>query len=77
MAISDALQGKGIGSSLLKQCLKAAQSRGVKQVMGFVLAENTQMLVLARKLGFSLNRMPDSGEYELIIDFKDMQFDQP
>ncbi len=74
-AISDGWQGKGIGSSLLKQCLKAAQSRGVKHVVGFVLAENTQMLMLARKFGFSLKRASNSGEYELTIDFKDMQFD--
>ncbi|MBC2703183.1 GNAT family N-acetyltransferase [Desulfobacula sp.] len=75
LAISDEWQGKGIGSSLLKLCLKASQSKGVKQVVGVVLAENTQMLMLGKKLGFSVKRHPDSGEYDLIIDFKDMHID--
>ena len=75
MAISDEWHGKGIGPSLLKQCLKAAQSRGVRHVVGLVLAENTQMLMLGRKLGFTINRTSHSGEYELIIHFKDMHFD--
>lgn len=67
-----ALMGKGIGSSLLKLCLKVSQTKGVKQVVGVVLAENTQMLLLGKKLGFSVKRHPDSGEYDLTIDFKDM-----
>ncbi|MCD4741682.1 MAG: GNAT family N-acetyltransferase [Desulfobacteraceae bacterium] len=75
MAISDEWQGQGIGSSLLKQCLKAAQSKGVRRVMGIVLGENTQMVKLGKKLGFSINRLPDSGEYELTIDFHNMHID--
>ena len=75
MAISDEWQGKGIGSSLLKLCLKAAQAKGINQVMGIVLAENTQMLRLARKLGFSVSRHPDSGEYDLTIDLENMHID--
>jgi len=72
LAISDKWQGKGIGSSLLKLCLKASQSKGVKQVVGVVLAENTQMLLMGKKLGFSVKRHSNSGEYDLTIDFKDM-----
>jgi len=75
LAISDEWQGKGIGSSLLKQCLKAAQTRGIKKVIGFVLHENIQMLKLGRKLGFSINRAQVCGDYELTIDFKDMNMD--
>ncbi len=72
IAISDEWQGKGIGSSLLKQCLKAAQSKGVKKVTGIVLSENKQMLLLARKLGFDMKHIPSIREYELNIDFNDM-----
>jgi len=61
-----------IGSALLKQCLKAVQGKGLKQVMGIVLAENIQMLMLGKKLGFSVKRNSDSGEYDLLIDVKDM-----
>jgi len=40
-----------------------------------VLAENIQMVRLGRKLGFSVNRHPDSGEYDLTIDLKNMHID--
>jgi acetyltransferase len=68
IAISDQWQGKGIGSSLLTQCLKAARQMGIRRVMGVVLSENTQMLKLGKKLGFSIHRVPGGGEYELIIE---------
>ncbi|MCK5836092.1 MAG: bifunctional acetate--CoA ligase family protein/GNAT family N-acetyltransferase [Desulfobacula sp.] len=68
IAISDKWQGKGIGASLLKQCLTAARNRGIKRVMGLVLAENTQMKKLGKKLGFSIHRVAGSSEYELTID---------
>ncbi|MCK5163674.1 MAG: GNAT family N-acetyltransferase [Desulfobacula sp.] len=75
MAISDEWQGKGIGSSLLKLCLKAAHSMGIKRIMGIVLAENIQMQQLGRKMGFCVKRHPGSGEYDLTIDFEDMKID--
>lgn len=75
MAISDEWHGKGIGSSLLKQCLKAAQSKGIKRVTGVALAENTQMLMLGSKLGFSVNKLPDGPEYELVIDYNKMNIE--
>jgi acetyltransferase len=68
VVVQDAWQGKGIGAALLKQCLKIARSRGVIEVWGTVLAENTQMLALGRSLGFKLSRDPGVGEYELRID---------
>ncbi|MDZ7663713.1 MAG: bifunctional acetate--CoA ligase family protein/GNAT family N-acetyltransferase [Desulfotignum sp.] len=75
IAISDDWQGKGIGSSLLTQCLKSARQMGIRHVMGVVLAENTQMLKLGRKLGFTIKRMAEGGEYELIIETQDLNID--
>jgi acetyltransferase len=68
LAISDEWQGQGIGAALLTQCLAAARNQGMKQIMGFVLAENTQMLKLGKKLGFKIKRIPESSEFELTID---------
>lgn len=75
IAISDDWQGKGIGSSLLTQCLKAARQMGIRRVMGLVLSENTQMLKLGGKLGFAINRAAGGGEYELIIETDDLDLD--
>jgi acetyltransferase len=66
--VGDRWHGKGIGASLLKRCLSIAKSRGITTVWGSVLAENTHMLALGRKLKFAAKRIPDSSEYELRLD---------
>jgi len=70
VVVGDAWQGKGIGAALLKRCLDIAGERGLENVWGLVLAGNTQMLALGRKMGFTLKKVPDAGEYELIMDLK-------
>ena len=69
VAVDDPWQGKGIGAALLQRCLFIAKERGIQKVMGTVLAENTQMLALGRKLGFNIKKEQDVPEYELSIDF--------
>jgi acetyltransferase len=68
--VSDPWQGKGIGAALLQRCLAIAKERGIEKVMGTVLAQNTQMLALGKKLGFKVNRVPGVGEYELSLYFQ-------
>jgi len=70
VAVGDAWQGKGIGAALLKRCLTIAEKRGIEEVWGAILAENIQMLSLAKKLGFKFKNAPGSGEYELSIDLR-------
>ena len=65
--VKDAFQGKGIGACLLLRSLGIARLRGIKTICGLVLAENTQMLALGRKLDFKVKRIPQSTEYELTI----------
>jgi len=70
IVVSDPWQGKGIGAALLQRCLSIAKERGIETVMGTVLAENTQMLALGKKMGFKIKKVSGAGEYELSIDFK-------
>jgi acetyltransferase len=69
VAAEDPWQGKGIGVELLRNCLLITRERGIRKVMGIVLAENIQMLALGRKLVFKITRRPGGTEYELSIDF--------
>ena len=69
VVVSDPWQGKGIGAGLLQRCLSIAKERGLQRVTGTVLAENTQMLALGKKLGFSIKKEQGVPEYELSIDF--------
>jgi acetyltransferase len=68
VVVGDPWQGKGIGATLLQRCLGIARERGIREVTGTVLAENTQMLALGRKLGFKMKKEPSVPEYELSID---------
>ena len=65
--MGDPWQGLGIGAALLQHCLTIARDHGIQKVWGVVLAENTHMLTLGRKLGFTVQRA-GGAEYELTID---------
>ncbi len=67
--VGDTWQGKGIGSNLLEKCLSIAEKRGFQTVHGVVLHENRNMLALGKKLGFDIQRDPESEEYNLVIHF--------
>jgi len=56
------LKGKGIGTLLLRRLLDYAWERGIAEVYGDVLAENTLMIALCRDLGFALSSLPGAAE---------------
>lgn len=68
IVLSDAWQGKGIGSRLLHHALMCAASYGIEEVWGPVISTNTGMLRLGENLGFRVQRDLDSAEYRLTID---------
>jgi acetyltransferase len=72
VAVGDPWHGKGVGAALLKRLLMIAKERGMASLGGPVLDENTHMLALARKLGFSISRLPGEGAYEIKMDLKSM-----
>ncbi len=67
--VGDPWQGKGIGASLMRQCLLIAKQRGFVHIHGIVMKENTQMLALAKKLGFAVTKGKNASEYEIEINF--------
>jgi acetyltransferase len=71
VAVSDPWHGKGIGVALLQRCIFIAKERGIQRITGTILADNTQMLALGRKLGFSIKKEKGIPEYELSIDFRE------
>ncbi len=71
--VADRWQGKGIGATLMKDLLLIAQGRGIKVIYGIILAENRQMLTLARKLGFDIRKEPDTNQYDVRINLETVQ----
>jgi acetyltransferase len=54
--VSDSMQGKGLGTELVKRLIEVARAENIGRVRGDILAENTAMLKVCKKLGFRLKR---------------------
>ena len=58
LVLADAWQGQGLGRRLLATLLEHAQTAGVREVVGVVLATNRAMLRLARSVDFAVTAEP-------------------
>ncbi|MBT1063667.1 GNAT family N-acetyltransferase [Bowmanella sp. Y26] len=67
IAIADAWQRKGIGRYLLRQLMAIAANRGLTQMRGLVLADNTGMLTLCKTLGFRIFAEPTDHQTMVVI----------
>ncbi len=59
IVVSDQMQGKGLGTLLLRRLCEIASQRGLARIYGEVSYQNTPMLELARELGFHTQHLPD------------------
>jgi acetyltransferase len=53
VTVVDEWQRQGLARRLLEALLRSAQAQGLKRMTGYVLATNTAMLALARRMGFA------------------------
>jgi acetyltransferase len=58
IAVDDAWQGTGVAGILMIDLMDAARQRGLREMIGLVLAENHRMVKFVRQLGFTLRRDP-------------------
>ncbi len=56
LLISDAHQGKGLGSALLARLIDVARAEGVKKITADIHGENSTMQAMVRKAGFKIRR---------------------
>ncbi|AHK78046.1 acetyl-CoA synthetase [Ectothiorhodospira haloalkaliphila] len=62
LAVADEWQGRGVGSHLMNELMDVARTRGLRTMEGDVLAQNTNMMALMHRLGFSSrNSREDEG----------------
>ena len=62
IAVDDAWQGTGVAGILMLSLIEAARERGLRTMVGQVLANNDKMLTFSRQLGFTIHRDPDDRE---------------
>lgn len=56
------LKGRGIGTHLMDRLLGYARERGIGEVFGDILAENTAMIALCRDFHFTLNTLAETPD---------------
>lgn len=59
IVIHDEFQGKGLGYKLVDMLIGIAQEKGLKEVTGSVLTENSRMLQICAELGFKITHSRD------------------
>ena len=62
MLVQDDYQRQGIGTELLKRLIEIGQAEGLGRITADILAQNTPMQKLCRKLGFTILRGDDLGD---------------
>lgn len=63
--VSDAYQGRGLGSILLEHLAAAARENGIRRFTAEVLPENRKMITVFAEAGYEVDRRFDDGVVEL------------
>lgn len=66
LVVADDFSGKGLGSRLMESIIDVARDKGLSEIEGLVLAENTEMLKLMKKLGFTARRFTEDPSFRLV-----------
>jgi acetyltransferase len=65
--VRDAHHGEGLGQHLMERLIAVARERGVRQLVGAVLPDNSRMLALANDLGFRVAEF-DRDAVRVVLD---------
>jgi acetyltransferase len=68
IVISDACQGQGLGTELLRRLLQIGRQERIGQIVGYILPDNYPMRRVCEKLGFRLGYDAESEAYKAIIN---------
>ena len=66
LVVADDFAGKGLGSRLMESIMDVARDKGLAEIVGLVLTENSGMLDLMRRLGFVIKRHDEDRDFNLV-----------
>jgi acetyltransferase len=66
LTVRDDVTGRGFGPLLMRRLIDYARERGIGEIFGHVLRENSAMLSLCRSLGFEEHADPDDPAIKLV-----------
>ncbi|HYC35588.1 MAG TPA: bifunctional acetate--CoA ligase family protein/GNAT family N-acetyltransferase [Usitatibacter sp.] len=71
IVVADAWQGRGLGHRMMQRLIAIAAARGLRAMVGWVLASNEPMLRLMARLGFEIGPEPgDSLNRRVALDLQ-------
>ena len=62
VVVQQDVKGKGLGTHMMRRLIDWARQHRITEICGEILAENTNMLLFARNLGFTLRHLPADPE---------------
>ena len=66
LVVADDFNGRGLGLRMMESIMDVAREKGLAEIEGLVLANNTGMLKLMRSLGYSVKSYPDDPDFKLV-----------
>lgn len=67
LLVADDFASQGLGARLMHSIMEVARERGLAEIQGLVLVDNTKMLRLMRRLGFEIHSYPEEPEFKLVV----------
>ncbi|MBE0549074.1 MAG: bifunctional acetate--CoA ligase family protein/GNAT family N-acetyltransferase [Rubrivivax sp.] len=65
LAVADDFKGQGLGSRLMLSIIELARNKGLNEIVGLILANNTAMLRLMHSLGFTVAAFPEDPDFRI------------
>ncbi|MEY4979298.1 MAG: Succinyl-CoA ligase [ADP-forming] subunit alpha [Pseudomonadota bacterium] len=66
LLVADDFNGKGLGSRLMLSIMEEARDKGLAEIEGLVLANNTGMLKLMKGLGYDIKTFAEDPDFKLV-----------
>ncbi len=66
LLVADELGGRGLGSRLMESIMDVAREKGLSEIEGLVLTQNSGMLKLMRGLGFVVKPFAEDPDFRLV-----------
>jgi acetyltransferase len=73
IVVTDAWQGRGLGTELMRSLGVAARRHGVRWLTGSSLADNQRIHEWARRMGFAVRTSPNAGgQVQITVDLESL-----
>ncbi|MDO4769930.1 MAG: GNAT family N-acetyltransferase [Brachymonas sp.] len=66
LLVADDFAGKGIGARMMRSIMDVAREKGLSEIIGLVLANNTGMLRLMSNLGFTISTYEEDPDFKIV-----------